>query len=107
MQSPSPGEKQPQAPVHSGGHPDGRQLTEKDLGVPVDTKLNMNQQHTLPTEQTNRLLGCIRQILSLRSGDPSPLLSSGEVTPRVLCPDLGSPVHQRCENTGGIPMKGH
>lgn len=40
-------------------------------------------------------------------GCPSPLLSSGEVTHRVPCPVLGSPVQKWCDHNGESLMKSH
>lgn len=36
-------------------------LTEKGLGLLVDTKLNMNQQHVLAAKKANGILSCIRK----------------------------------------------
>ena len=69
-------------------------FAEKDLGVLVVTKLNMNQQCALAAKKANGILGCIRRSIASRPREvnPSPLLSTGEATPVVLCPVLGSPV---------------
>lgn len=41
-------------------------LAEKDLGVLVDSKLNVNQQDTLAAKKADDILGCHRQ--SIASG---------------------------------------
>ena len=40
---------------------------EKDLGVLVDNKLNLSQQHVLAAKRTNGTLSCIRQTIPSRS----------------------------------------
>ncbi|PKU46006.1 hypothetical protein llap_3707 [Limosa lapponica baueri] len=56
-------------------------LAEKDLGVLVDTKLNMSQKGALGAKKENVILDCVRQ----SSASRSPLLSTGEATLGVLC----------------------
>ena len=44
-----------------------KSLAEKDLGVLVDTELNMSHQCDLDARRTNGTLGCIRQSIASRS----------------------------------------
>lgn len=44
-------EEQFQAPGHAGGHPAGKQLLRKALGVLVDSKLNRSQQCPLAEDE--------------------------------------------------------
>ncbi|GAB0186510.1 hypothetical protein GRJ2_001116300 [Grus japonensis] len=56
-------------------------LAEKDLGILVDTKLNMRQQCALVTEKVNFILGCIRQSIASRSRNMILSLYSALVRP--------------------------
>jgi len=83
-------------------------FAEKDLGVLVDTKLNMSQHCALAAKKTNDILGlceeqCCQQV---EGGDPYTLVSTGGVNGGVLCPVLGSPVQERDGHRGDSPMKG-
>jgi len=66
---------------------------ERDLEVLVDTKLTISQQMCLCHK--NRPVvswTALGEELQVKRGDPFPLLSTGQATPGVLCPVLGSPV---------------
>lgn len=47
---------------------------------------------------------CCQQV---ESGDPSTLLSTGEVMPGLLCPVFAPPAEQRDGHNGESPAKGH
>ncbi|TRZ11644.1 hypothetical protein HGM15179_015465 [Zosterops borbonicus] len=76
---------------------------EKDLGILVDTKLSMNQQCPCGQEANGTWGALGRAFQQGKGGDPAPLLSSGEASPGVQCPVLGSSGRNR---HGVGPVKG-
>lgn len=57
-QCPAPGKEQSQVPGHAGATEMESSFVEKDLGFPVDTKLNISQQFAPVAKQTNNILIC-------------------------------------------------
>lgn len=59
-------------------------FTKKDLGVLVETKLNMSQQHTIAANKDN-ILGCTRKIIANKSRDVIVALCSALMKPHMEC----------------------
>lgn len=82
--------------IYARGHPAGRSPAEEDLGVPLDTKLNLSQQCALATKKSNGILGCIRQNITSRSREVIFLHCSGLVRLHLeFCGQFCAPQYKR------------
>ncbi|TRZ16412.1 hypothetical protein HGM15179_010689 [Zosterops borbonicus] len=77
-------------------------LTEKDLMVLLDSRLNMSQEPALSAKQAD---SCIRQNIASMSKDLSSLHNTGKAMPGVFCLVLGIPVQERHGHTGENPAQ--
>ena len=84
-------------------------LAEKDLGIPVDGKLNMNQPCALATQKTDYILGCNKRNAVRRSREVILLLHAVVVRtlPGVLCLDVESSPQERHVPVGVHPEECH
>jgi len=69
---------------------------EKELGVPVDEKLDMSHQSALTAQAANRILGCIKSSVASRAREGILPLCSALVRPHLeSCIHLWSPQHRK------------
>jgi len=107
VKSLAPEEEQPQAPVHGGSHPAGKQLGRSRPGGPGGHKIQHEPAKCFCCEEGKwyAQLHETKYWQQVNRGDLSSLLSTGEATVGLLCPVLGSPVQER--HTGEGSIKGH
>jgi len=81
---------------------------ERDLGVLVGNKLNMNEQWDAVANKANRVLGCINKGITSRDKEVIIPLYSVLVRPHLEhCSVLVPAMQKRSEQGGEGPEKGH
>ncbi|GAB0192413.1 mitochondrial enolase superfamily member 1 [Grus japonensis] len=99
--------------LHLGKHNPGVQRwlgsssVEKDLGVLVDNKLSMSEQHAAAAKKANRMLGCINKGITNRDKEVIIPLSAFQATPAIPCSILVPAVQKSCGQAGDSPEEGH
>ena len=65
---------------------------ERVMGIRVDSKLNVSQQHALAAKRVTHVLGCIRQGIAHWSREGIVLLCAGAASPPILCAVLDATI---------------
>lgn len=81
-------------------------LAEKELGVLVDTELNMSQQWDPVAKTTNDILGCIKQNITNRSREVILPFCSVPVRPRLDAAFSSDPPAQERQRVTGESNEG-
>jgi len=103
------GQGKPQNQYRLGDEATESSPAEKDLGILVDEKLDMNYQCVLAAQKGNRILGCIRSSVGSRAREGIQSLCSPLVRPHlgVLRPALEPSAQERHGPVGAGPEEGH
>ena len=77
--------------VQAGEYKDGAQPCQKDLGILVDSKLDMSQAMFPHSPESQLYPGLCQKKRDQKGkgGDPAPLLCAGDASPGVLHPEGG------------------